>query len=88
MRMRPSLNYPDLIKVIYDNSDSQPGETVFIEGAAPKQGYLSNINDKKFKKAIEHFRTNDELKATFSGIVLKTSLGDITVESLKNCRIS
>ncbi len=67
---------------------SKPGDSVFVPGTLPKESYLNYLNDKKFKKAIELFKTDDCCKATFNGLVLQTSSGEIQVKSLKNSRIS
>jgi len=48
---------------------------------------LPVLNDKKFKKAVEKFKSDAECYATFSGLKMMTTSGYIKNKNLKNCDI-
>jgi aminoacyl tRNA synthase complex-interacting multifunctional protein 1 len=70
------------------SENSKPGDSIFIDGSAPKETLLAPLNDKKFKKAIALFKTDSNCVATFDGKILQTVSGNIKVKSLANCTIS
>ena len=67
--------------------DSKPGDRVFLDGKSMNTEPLPVLNDKKFKKAVEKFKSDAECFATFSGLKMMTTSGFISVKSLKNCDI-
>jgi hypothetical protein len=67
---------------------AKPGESVYIENSTAKQIPAPQLNDKKFKKAIVLFKTDDNCVATYNGLRLRTEAGFLSVNSLKNCPIS
>jgi methionine--tRNA ligase beta chain len=70
------------------SDNSKPGDSVFIDGSNPKETLLAPLNDKKFKKAIDLFKTDSNCVAGFDGRKMQTSSGVISVKSLANCTIS
>jgi hypothetical protein len=74
--------------IFYYYIDAQPGENVTIEGLDFKKEITPFINDKKFKKAIPLFKSDDELNATYNNLKLFTASGPVTSKTLKNCPIS
>ena len=68
--------------------DSKPGDSVYIDNSFPKESFLAPLSDNRFKKAIALFKTDDNCIATFNGVKMQTSLGNVMVKSLTNARIS
>jgi methionine--tRNA ligase beta chain len=68
-------------------TDSKPGDKVYLEGKNLINDPLPLLNDKKFKKSIEKFNSDNECLATFNGIKLMTTSGFLKVKSLNNCMI-
>lgn len=67
--------------------DSKPGDKVYLDGKTLLNDPLPVLNDKKFKKSVEKFKSDNECLATFNGIKLMTTSGDLRVKRLKNCDI-
>lgn len=68
--------------------DAKPGESVFVEGGNPKELRLAPLNDKKFKRAIVNFKSDEECFACYENKKLLTVSGPVKVKSLKNSQIS
>ncbi len=78
----------DKFYIILFFTDASPGENVTIEGLALKKEITAQLNDKKFKKAILLFKSDDNLNATYNNMKLFSASGPVTSTTLKNCPIS
>lgn len=75
-------------ELIRPHDDSQPGDSVYLEGANPRTAPAEFLSANKFTKAVPLLRSTDDLIASYGGIKLRTEKGFITVPTLKNSPIS
>lgn len=75
-------------ELIRPHDESQPGESVYLEGANPRTSPAEFLSANKFGKAVPLLRSTDDLIASYGGIKLRTEKGFISVPTLKNSPIS
>lgn len=83
-----NANKKEEFELVRPPLNSTPGEPVFLEGGKPKEQRADFISGNKFGKAIPLLKTDDNCVATFGGIKMFTSQGEVTVHSFKNSPIS
>jgi tRNA-binding EMAP/Myf-like protein len=77
-----------VVEVLEAPEDAKVGEEVTFDGFESNPDPTLNPKHKIFEKCAVDLKTNDELVATFKGVVFSTSGGPVTVKSLKNASIS
>jgi hypothetical protein len=83
-----SINH-EKFELLRPNEGAKPGEFLYLENLTPsKTTATTEINSKKFKKAIENFKTDDNCISCYNGNKLRSLSGYIVVDSLKNSPIS
>jgi tRNA-binding EMAP/Myf-like protein len=76
-----------MVEILDAPDDSIVGESVTIEGFDRNPDSVLNPKHKVLEKVVVEMSTSDKLIVQFKGLSLKTSTGEITVESLKNATI-
>jgi hypothetical protein len=72
------------VEVLEPPAGAKAGERVVFEGAHAAAAEPNQMAKKKyFDLAAEGLRVDDELRATYKGIVMMTSAGPVTVPSAK-----
>lgn len=72
------------------NSDAKPGENVSLPGLEYKAigNLTSTLNEKKFKKYLPNFKSDDNKNCLFGDLIMSSPSGPLRTTTLQNCPIS